>query len=57
MINEQFAAEPRSIKSVMLACPAFFFKKDSRQAGMTVDVVFTYELFSTSLQFYKESFD
>jgi hypothetical protein len=57
MINEQFAAELRSIESVMLACPASFFKKDSRQAGMTVDVVFTYELFSTSLQFYKESFD
>ncbi len=25
--------------SVMLACPASFFKKDSRQAGMTVNVV------------------
>jgi hypothetical protein len=36
MINEQFAAELRSIESVILARPeSFCLKKDSRQAGMT----------------------
>jgi hypothetical protein len=69
MMNEQFA-EPCGIKSVMLACPVTPFsspltlrgdrgglKKDSRQAGMTIDKVFTYELFGNSLQCDKESLD